>query len=131
MSGLNRSTYGVVGCLLICSRCDLCHRLRLLKKLIEDCPYHNVVGLLIDRAQREIQKLWGSTGELPTAVFTEVYMVKKITKSMQALSGDSFDDIATEMDLHTAVMALLRFLLLRDTVMCCTTSLTWLRARSP
>jgi hypothetical protein len=43
-------------------------------------------------------------------------MVKKIGNTLQALSGSTFDDIANEMDTHTAVLALMRFLLLKDTV---------------
>lgn len=88
----------------------------MLKRLIDDCPYHNVVGLLIDRAQREIQKLWNLTGRLPDEVFTEVYTMKKIRNTLQALSSSTFDDLANEMDAHTAVLALMRFLLLKDTV---------------
>src|SRR3546814_14659625 len=91
-------------------------RLRLLKRLIEDCPYHNVVGLLIDRAQREIQKMWSLTGKLPDDVFTEAYTVEKITSTIHALGNVSFDDIAAEMDPHTAILALRRFCHLQDTV---------------
>src|SRR3546814_4592474 len=94
-------------------------RLRLLKRLIEGCPYHNGGGLLIGREQREIQKMWSLTGKLPDYVFTEAYTVEKITSTIHALGNVSFDDIAAEMDTHTASLALLRFLLLKDTVNQC------------
>ena len=96
-----------------------CIRLRLLKQLIDDCPYHNVVGLLIDRAQREIQKLWQITGTIPDDIFTPDYVVSYITTRVQTITTISYADMAMRLDEFTATLSLLRFLLLKDKVKDC------------